>query len=205
MKNRPPDQTTSIDLAVGFFGSVLVLFVFVAFNVSNEPSREKTPTIGQLEATVEVYPPSWSPVMARSSWALLAGERLTILDLSEISRDRFASPVRPEGYHRYVRSSEPAPNAFELTLIAIDYENLPLAWRREVLQLGENDPCPDTALDLVSVIFPNGTVGFGALLRFAGRCDFRLRFFANPHQGRLLQFPIKLASDDYLTMEGMLR
>jgi hypothetical protein len=76
------DSTSSIDLSVAFFSSVLVLFVFVSFVVAHHSAEEK-PAIGQKEITSTVLPAGWDPYPQRTRYALAYDGKLSVLDLKK--------------------------------------------------------------------------------------------------------------------------
>ena len=69
MMQGDDDSTATIDLAIAFFCSVLVLFVFVAFNLEDAPEDPVRTTLGQRDATVTIEPPTWSAINAKSPWS----------------------------------------------------------------------------------------------------------------------------------------
>lgn len=170
------DETASIDLSVAFFSTILMLFVFVAFNLDDAPRDEVEFSIGQTEETIEVIPPAWSALNKRGSFALLSAENLTFLNLTNIAagmitpKDQFQGE---NGYRSYSRKGEPAPNAFQLTLNLL-VTDIPEAWRGETLAF--DGPCPESAHSLVTIILAPEVDELSAIQEFAARCNFRTRY-----------------------------
>lgn len=172
------DHTASIDLAVAFFCSVLVLFVFVAFNLDNDPRPEIPVTLAQRTLTREIVPPAWSALTERGSYAVLAENDLVVLDLPAIGtgiQDPSAVFQRTQEYPSYIAGPSAAPNAFSLSF-AIRPEDTDAPWQRERLSLEADADCPQTARSLITVFLPSTTTNLGPTLAYARRCGLRLRF-----------------------------
>jgi len=170
------DETASIDLAVGFFCSVLVLFVFIEFNVADTPRTDVTDTLGQTEQTVEMWPSAWSAVNQRGSFAVWQNTGLTLLDLGVISEGVIAAKFQYQGENGFQSLSVPpgsAPNSFHLTLNFV-ISDIPLPWQREVVTWNE-DACFKGSRSLLTVFVPRETRDVARLLAFGQRCGLRLR------------------------------
>lgn len=200
------DETAAIDLGVAFFCAVLVLFVFVAFNLDDDPRPDVPQTLGQREQTRPLAPPAWSPVAERGSLAVFHAGRLTVLDLAEISAG-LADPTRAysgdDGFTLAQMRAEPSPAAFALRL-SMAVPAIPAPWRRETRDPGPETPCPETARPLVTVLAPPEAGDLAQLEAYARRCGHRLRIEPVPERGGMLQIPLGLSSADFAA-EGMFR
>lgn len=202
------DDTAAIDLAITFFCAVLVLFVFVEFNVDNDPRPEVPVTLGQSETTRELTPPAWSAVNERGSFAVLTETDLAVLDLPALAAgvlDPAAAFQGPEGTTLFNTGPGAAPNDFSLTF-GFAPDDLPAPWTRERLTLAADAACPETARALVTVLVPAATPDLEPLGAYARRCGFRLRLetLAPPMPDGFVWRRLALSAEHY-TAESMFR
>lgn len=201
------DETASIDLAVGFFCSVLMLFVFIDFNVEDVPHSNFTDTAGQTEQTVEMWPAAWSAVNERGNFAILQDTGLTQLNLGAISKGMVSAKSQYQGENGFqLFSVEPgvAPNSFSLRLNFV-LSDIPRPWRRQVIGWNE-DTCFLNSRRLLTVFVPRESPDLAALLAFGQRCGQRLRLMqagAISDDGRT-EIKFGLAEGDY-SAERMFR
>lgn len=170
------DETAAIDLAVAFFCTVLVLFVFVAFNLDRDPKTEPFRTASQEQITMPAPIPAWSAINQRGSFAVWSDDRLIVLDLAEITHgmrvitDQYQGP---DGYMSYLRGREASPASFRADF-GLTVQSPPEPWVKEILT--QNGACPDTIRPFVTVLVPEGASELGAIVDLSERCGFRVRF-----------------------------
>ena len=170
------DETASIDLAIGFFCSVLMLFVFIDFNFEDAPRKDVVATLGQETETVEVLPGAWSAVNQRGSFAVWTPSGLTLLDLGSIAGGVVAPTAQYQGdngYHLFTVLKQPAPNAFQLTLDFV-VADIPGPWQRETIAWGDQ-ACFTASRPLLTVFLPRDEPDLALLLALGQRCGLRLR------------------------------
>ena len=170
------DETASIDLAVGFFCSVLMLFVFIDFNVEDVPPSNFRDTLGQIEQTVDMWPGAWSAVNQRGSFAVWQDTGLTLLDLGAISDGVVTSKAQyrgDNGFQSFSAGQEAAPNSFSLVL-NFTLSNIPTPWRREVVAW-DDEKCFSNSRVLLTVFVPREAPDMANLFAFGQRCGQRLR------------------------------
>lgn len=113
------DEIAAIDLAVAFFCTVLVLFVFVAFNIDRDPKTDPFRTTSQDELTIPAPIPAWSAINQRGSFAIWLDDRLLVLDLVEITKGMRIITEQyqgPDGYMSYLRGGEASPASFRVDI-----------------------------------------------------------------------------------------
>jgi hypothetical protein len=168
----------SVDMALSFLASAIVLFVFVTF-VQSPVTEEEEPkrSLGQTERTVSVRAPAWTAVQARGHFALLSGDRLTVLDMSGVAAgmmDReMASPSPDAGLLVYDASGP--PNAFDMDIRLVP-ARIPPAWTRAAVDLPHAGECPEGVAGLVTVFVPKDAGPLDSVLDLAARCGMTLRF-----------------------------
>jgi hypothetical protein len=194
--------TASVDLAVGFFCAVLVLFVFVVFNRDDDPRPDVPVTLAQTELTREIYPGTWSAVNARTSFAVFASETLTILDLPALVAG-LADPLQgysaDDGFALFSPLAEDAPYAFALRL-SLTVSPVPEAWSREVVVAFTSDaPCPMSLQPIVTVLTPKDTPDLSPMIAFLRQCGHRARIevLDNVSDAGLASLQIGLSAGHY--------
>lgn len=169
-------DTASIDLAIAFFCAVLVLFVFVAFNLDRDAEAPPLQTLSQTEITAPVFVASYSPINTRTSFLLMTGTGLFHLDLPQIGlgmRDVGSQYNADDGYMLYTRGSGLSPAEFLLTLY-ISVEAPPAEWiAAEIDVTGE---CLNSLNPLLTVFHVEEAQDPSPLLVWAEACGQRVRF-----------------------------
>ena len=210
-------ETSSIDVAVTYFASVLVLFAFVTLAfLPTQPVIPK-PSIGQVQPAADAVPASWHAVSERTSYALLAHNRLWVLELTHF-KDSFLSPLNwiqtPTHSERASpNTNEPSPRSFILSLITSGAD-LPEVWVRASVTLeGKTEFQPETCAPFEpSAENPDEPPLFSVLidlrpetrldrfLELADVCNIRYRFAVLPlpdNAGSPLEFTIGLSNASY--------
>lgn len=170
------DETAAIDLAVAFFCAVLVLFVFVAFNLDRDPKTEPFRTASQEEITIPAPVPAWTAINQRGSFALWSDDRMIILDLPEISKgmrvitDQYQGA---DGYMSYLRGSESSPASFRVDF-GLTVLSPPEPWVKAVVT--QEGACPETIRSFVTLFIPEGADRLNPIFDLSERCGFRVRF-----------------------------
>ncbi len=203
------DDTPAIDLSVAFFCSVLVLFVFVSFSLDHPQAPFVPATLGQIEETQEVSPPTWSAINKRGSIALFSKSRLVILDLVTIAEgilDMTAAFDDGLNYMSFIPSHSASPNTYKLTLSLVPGQ-LPKPWVRKALELDAEAPCFEENFKHLTVLIDRQSGTLNDLTAFAQRCGVKLRPIylraANDSDGSTQQL-IKLLPGDFKA-ESMFR
>jgi hypothetical protein len=191
------DETASIDLSIAFFCTVLVLFVFVAFQPEALPEDPKRQTIGQTEWTRTVQTPGWNAVAERGGFALMSGEMLQILDMDYIG----AGIRKPGSIENSARASQSffagkgaVLNEFSLS-VTLTPGDLPEGIIRASVSMDRDGECPGGGARLLTVWAMTKVPDLNPLLEFAKRCGRKLR----------LESPLKPASDGTVTLRIALR
>ena len=171
------DDTAAIDMSIVFFSAVLMMFVFVAFNLDALPDPEEPISIGQSVPTVEVLPRSWSPINERGSYSVLTMDRLYLLDLSTIGKgviDSSEAVSTDDAFQVYSARAESAPNAFRL-LLTFNPDRFPEPWVRESSSLMKDSACIAIQRPLLTVLAMPGSSLLVSLMAYVDRCGIRLR------------------------------
>lgn len=201
------DETASIDISMTFFAAILLIFVFVAFNLAPEMSPP-TATLGQNEETVEALPATWNPVAERGSFALLSGGVLNLLDMKEVARgivDPTAAVSTEANHASFLAGEGPAPNEFGLAL-SFTPGALPGAWVSDTLVPEDDTPCPVGLPSVLTVWVDHREPGLAQTLSWAASCQLRLRVEVLPPaapSGRVSR-AISLDADSF-AMQRMFR
>lgn len=170
------DETAAIDLAVAFFCAVLVLFVFVAFNLDRDPKTEPFRTASQEQITIPAPVPAWSAINQRGSFAVWSDDQLIILNLIEIAKgirvitDQYQGP---DGYNSYLRGREASPASFRIDF-GLNLQSPPAPWVKAIVT--QEGVCPETVRPFVTVLIPDGANRLNAVFDLSERCGFRVRF-----------------------------
>jgi hypothetical protein len=170
------DDTAAIDVAVSFFCAVLVLFVFIAFNIDRDPQSPVLETKSQDVLTVPAQVPAWSAINQRGSFAIWEEETLLVLDMSSIGvgmrkiTDQYQGP---DGYFNYSRGAENSPASFRID-VGLFVQQAPETWIR--LRVGVDDDCPQDIRPLVTVFLSSLEPDVSRLISLAERCEFRVRY-----------------------------
>ena len=170
------DDTAAIDVAVAFFCAVLVLFVFVAFNIDRDPKTTLRQTTSQTEPTVPAQVPAWTAINQRGSFAIWESGTLFVLDMSNIGEGMRTITEQyqgPDGYFNYTRGAESSPASFRIDL-GVFTQQAPDLWIRA--RVGSNDDCADDVRPLVTVFVSSMETDVAELMALAQRCEFRIRF-----------------------------
>ncbi|MEL6958743.1 MAG: hypothetical protein AAGL89_07320 [Pseudomonadota bacterium] len=169
-------DTASIDLAIAFFCAVLVLFVFVAFNLDRDPESPPLQTLSQTEITSPVFVASYSPINTRTSFLLMTATGLFHLDLPQIGRglrDSSSQYNADDGYMLYTRGTGPSPAEFLLTL-NISVEDPPADW--VAAEIDVSGECLSSLNLLLTVFHVEEALDPSPLLAWAEGCGQRVRF-----------------------------
>lgn len=201
MMQGDDDSTATIDLAIAFFCSVLVLFVFVAFNLEDAPEDPVRTTLGQRDATVTIEPPTWSAINERGSFALWHNNQLYILDLTAFARGVVSPTDIYSGKNVGFFSNLPkdgASHAFSLSY-SFDLANIPSEWMSDVLSL--QTQCPETVRALISVLVPPETDSLQPIIDFSSRCGqyIRIIYTAPITDDGWINTALRLRQSDYLS------
>ncbi len=179
---RELEDFASIDVAVTFFAAMLMLFALIQFNFTDNPLEEPRASVGQSIETRTAIAPAWQTVATRSGVAIHDGERLHILDMSQVSAgvaDRSAASQGSEGWTTWSQAGASAgpPNAFILE-IYMALSSPPAAWIKHSFALGEEAACPEGLRPSLVVFIPADDAELAPLLDLADRCgvDVRLEF-----------------------------
>lgn len=202
------DETACVDLGVNFFCAVLMLFVFAAFNLDDDPRPETLLTLGQREETREIEPPAWSATAERGSFAIFHEGKLLLLDMASITagiETQAKAYSGDNGFMLFQSLSESSPAAFTLT-VNLAVWNPPAPWLRETLEPGPDSPCPISALRPIAVLVTPDAGDLMALQSYARRCGHRLRIepVKAPTAAGMLRIPFGLSFADF-SAEKMFR
>lgn len=170
-------QTSSIDLSITFFCTILILFVFIEFNFSRTPDEVPDFSIGQKETQVTVIPPTWTTLRSRNSFAVLDQDKLSILELGSLAVgiiDETKALSTKQEYQMLTLGKVPAPNTFSLTF-SFDPTALPLDWTRDRILLGPDAECMQQQLKRLTVFVSANTASVTPLLKYAAHCGYQLR------------------------------
>lgn len=166
------DDTAALDLSIAFFSAVLMLFAFVAFQITRTPRPEPAATLRQPDIARPVQPPTWSAVAERGSWAVYDGTDFTILDMDAIAagmRDVLDAYDGDDGYQTLTLHDDADPRSFSLRL-SFRPDALPEPWRREVLSPGLDEPCPETGRPILRTYVAADVPDVTALAAYLDRC-----------------------------------
>ena len=180
MQTDNQSDTASVDLAIAFFCSVLVLFVFIAFSIVAEEPRTNVDSIAQQDETQELNSSGWKAVRERGDFAFYAGGALTILDMSAVALGLHAPEVAYTGQRGetiFSTSSryKAVPNASSLQLY-IDAEAPPERWVRARLDLTRDFDCPQGLRPQLTVFLLPEDEDLAPLSNLSQACDLRLRY-----------------------------
>ncbi|MGF1528133.1 MAG: hypothetical protein ACFCBW_15250 [Candidatus Competibacterales bacterium] len=186
----------AVDVATALFASVLMLLVLVSLTLLPTSPPKPLPSTGQLDPTATAVPPTWEALPQRTSYALLRGSRLSLLDLDHFARSALSplhwidtpehrESVRPQTHAR-------APEALTWTLTTTG-QALPAAWVRFAMDLpavAPGTPCPLDALGSTVahrpvwtvLVHPAADAALQRLAAFADACGlgYRLALPAPP-------------------------
>ncbi|MBL3560417.1 hypothetical protein [Rhodovulum sulfidophilum] len=202
--DQSDDQSASVDLSVAFFCCVLMLLVFVSFNLTETPERPPAASLGQPTLNTTAIPPAWDPLLKRGSWAILTETALTLLDLSPILEQVEAGSngllSESGGVSWRPQRNHAAARAFRLDL-GIDPRQVPLSWKMTVVGLDqEEQPECIAPLRLLTVLVPDDLPDLSSFLVYADRCDLVYRFeVLDPPTGNssVIRFTIALTTGSY--------
>lgn len=203
MENQ--DDIALIDLAVAFFSAVLVIFVFVEFNISDTPEQDPQASIGQEDTWITAQPATWQPVNTRGGFGFYDGKVLVVLDMTGLGAgivDPLKSYIDAANGLTWSAGAPVAPNAFRVAA-RFQPESHPAAWRRGEIIAPEDTSgktCPDVPAPLLTVFVPKTVADLAPLADLATRCDLRLRYEfinARPSKDRPVSFAIDLEPSDF--------
>lgn len=177
---REEDDFASIDIAVTFFAAVLMLFALIQFNFTDHAPKEPKASVGQTYQSAETIVPAWQTVPLRSGVALLRDDRLTILDMAQLSlgvADLDEASQGSSGWTLWSRAGMAAtpPNAFLLEIYTA-FSSPPEAWVAHDLTLTGDVPCPDDLRPSLVVFVLADAAALSPALAFSERCGTDLRF-----------------------------
>lgn len=172
------EDLASIDLSVAFFCAVLMLFVFVEFNLNAIEAEQPDNSLGQLNPTFSAEPSSWRAAIPSGELALQLKDKLLVLDaaylatgasnpLKDISSDSAwvsfprISGFAPNGLHVDINLTSEAANT---QIIRASYDITdPMA------------PCPSKPPHgpLIVYVSEKGE-DLSPLLRFGAMCELPL-------------------------------
>ena len=208
---RSEEGIEAIDMSVAFFAAVLMLFVFVAFNVQRPERPEELPSIGQTQPTVEAVPGTWSAIVPSGGFALLLGDTLHVIDMNRLA-EGVANPLSQVstdgGWSNFETLETAAPNSFALEVVFLA-QDLEPALLRSVHDLASdaNQTCPDTDVigtNLAVVVEPDHP-DLMPLLRFGFDCGLQIRVEpVDIRSRRTLRWNIARSPASY-TSEAMFR
>ncbi|MEM8729472.1 MAG: hypothetical protein AAGF79_06090 [Pseudomonadota bacterium] len=166
------DDTPALDLSIAFFSAVVMLFAFVAFQLTRLPDPDPPASLGQPDVDRPLLAPTWAAVARRGSWAVYDGLQLTILDTDAIAagmRDVLDAYQGDDGYQTLTLQDGADPRAFALQL-SFRPESVPVPWRRETRRPGPEAPCPETGLPLLRTYLAADIADLTPLAAYLARC-----------------------------------
>lgn len=179
MGNDEHNDTASLDLAIAFFCSVLVLFVFIAFSIVTEEPRVNVRSIAQSDDTIEMGSAGWQAIRERGDFALFHKGKLTILDMSAIARElhdpdlAYSGPLGETVFSTSARyKSVPSASALK---IYVDADAPPPPWVLATVDLVEPFECVDGLRAQLTVFLLPDENDLSPLTRLDRTCDLRIR------------------------------
>lgn len=172
-------DTSALDLSVAFFCSVLVLFVFVAFNLDDREPLPDQDSLGQEALTVAAEPGMWGAVVPSGRFAVMTDDTLYVVNLARVAQgivvpSEQVSTDRAWGNYSDVAGFAANQFTYRLNLNLTDPE--PDLIRESIVLNGSEFACPDWPVrsDL-AVFVPDGAFDLGPLLAFGATCNLALR------------------------------
>ncbi len=212
------DNPVSVDVSMAFFAAVLVIFVFVTIQVARITPEDEWPSVGQRVPVAEAVPPTWSVVPERTTFAILSGTTLHVLELDHFARAIDAPlgwvSTRDHGENSSVPKTG-APESFDLKMSTTG-ENLPTEWIRASIDLSGaeriNEENGDTVCTLskterdailrpILTVFVMNLPGtdLSALTKMTGACGYRHRLspLGRPSSSGRISVRIGLSEEAY--------
>ena len=203
MENNVQSDTALIDLAIAFFCSVLVLFVFIAFSIVTKEPRQNVESVAQVEERQELNSAGWNAVRERGDFAFFHQGMLNVLDMSVIARglqEPETSYSGPNGDALFSTSSryKAIPNASNLQLF-VDAEAPPLPWLLARVDLTDDFACPEALRPQLTVFLLPEEEDLAPLTTFSRACDVRLRFAhtKTPGEGEPVRLVLVLSPSQF--------
>ena len=167
------DDTAALDLSIAFFSAIVMLFAFVAFQMTRAPEADPPVTLRQPDIGRAILPPTWTAVAERGSWAVYDGARLTLLDLDAVTAgmaDILTAYDGDDGYQSLTLHGDDDPRAFALTL-SFRPDAIPAPWRGEAVTPAPDASCPETGRRLIRTYVAGDAADLTPLIAYGARCN----------------------------------
>lgn len=184
VEDETSDDLASLDLSVAFFSAVLMLFVFVDFNLNTTQVEPPDESLGQLSPTLHAPPGSWRAATPSGEIAVQMGEALYVLDAAHLALGA-ADPLNDissdQAWVSFPRMDGFAPNGLH-----VDISLTPDAPRTQMVRaaydLADPEvPCPSApAYGPLIVYVAEASADLGPLLRVGSACALPLRIEPAP-------------------------